>query len=1270
MFFITIYLYLKNKTKWLWAFVGLLLIFMVWNIFKLELIEDINQIIPNNSKSNSIYNASKNIRAFDKLLVVVEGDTSYITDTLEQVVQHINNKLTTLTSHVSSVKYQIDESQIRELQNILYENLPLYIDDDTYDKLDSILALSNVDSIFNRHKENLAGPQSLIFKSILPKDPFSIGSSLMFILNELQTDTRIGTNNGYLTKSNSKVYILIVNTTKPSNDTKHNLTLIDSLNQIKKQLEKKYTNLNVNFTGAPVISALNAQQIKTDINTILLISILSIVILLYIFYRKIIVAIYILIPVSIGLIFALGLIGLFKGTISVIALASSTVIIGIAMDYAFHFLGHYLHTKSIEELLNDIVKPMLIGSISTIAAFYSLLFLKSSILNDFGLIAGTSLIGALLSALILLPHLINKLPKATYKSSIAQIIEKNVSFDPSKSKIIVIAALVISGVLIYQSKNVKFQNNLMEINFNPDVTVQADKVLGINDTTKQRTVFAVSKGKSIENVLQLNEEFTLLIQKKSNLNVKGLQHILLSNSAQKDKIARWNTYWTKEKIYKAKELINKSSEQMGFVEGVFKPFILLIDTPYKGLDENKKKYLLSTIFQEYIYKNNSGYELITPIIINSSQHNTETWSIDNNRFIIDRQQIYNSYTQLIKEEFSNIVLYSSIIVFIILLILYGRIELTLVAFLPMMLSWFCILGIMAMLDIEFNIVNIILSTFIFGLGDDYTIFFVDGLQKEYSVGKRNLGSYKLSVFLSAVSTIVGLGVLIFAKHPALKSIALISVIGMVTVVIVSYIFIPWLFHLLITNRTSKGLSPITMVAFLRTMFVYLYFILGCVILTLLGFILFIILRLRKFQLINNLFHTLLRCFSKSMIYIVFTIKKTIININNEKFKKSSILIANHQSMLDILLLLILTPKTIIVTNNWVWNSPLFGNIVKQAGFINASSGIESSFEKIKENLDQGYTVVIFPEGTRSSDLEIKRFHKGAFLLAEKYNVDILPVIIHGAGLSMPKGDLLLNRFELSLKILPRIKPSDFSWGTNYSDRTKSIMKYMRSEYSLFKNELSTTPYYYHILSSYLYKGPVIEWYYRIKVLLEKNYKLFDQLVPAQANILDIGCGYGFLDYYLNQKNKTRKILGIDYDEEKIAVAQNNYLKNDFIDFDYQNALTFKWHNNYDIILLLDVLHYLSEVDQKTLIKHAFDHLSIGGKLIIRDGDISDEKHKKTEWSEKWSINVTRFNKLESKSVNFISLQTIFDYLPINSFTKEIINDSNVTSNKLIIIEKK
>ena len=180
---------------------------------------------------------------------------------------------------------------------------------------------------------------------------------------------------------------------------------------------------------------------------------------------------------------------------------------------------------------------------------------------------------------------------------------------------------------------------------------------------------------------------------------------------------------------------------------------------------------------------------------------------------------------------------SSGLVFIVLLLTFGRIELTLVAFIPMLVSWIWILGIMALLGINFNIVNIIVSALIFGLGDDYSLFIMDGLLQEYKTGKKNLSSFKSSILLSAVTTVAGLGVLIFAKHPALRSIAFISVTGIICVVVMSQVLIPFLFSFLIKNRVKRIFFPGQPGHGSSQCLRLFYFVVGIILLTIIGWLL-------------------------------------------------------------------------------------------------------------------------------------------------------------------------------------------------------------------------------------------------------------------------------------------------------------------------------------------------------------------------------------------------------------------------------------------------
>ena len=150
------------------------------------------------------------------------------------------------------------------------------------------------------------------------------------------------------------------------------------------------------------------------------------------------------------------------------------------------------------------------------------------------------------------------------------------------------------------------------------------------------------------------------------------------------------------------------------------------------------------------------------------------------------------------------------IVFVFLWLSFGCIELAILSFLPMAVSWIWILGIMGLLDIHFNVVNIILATFIFGQGDDYTIFMTEGCQYEYAYRRRMLSSYKHVIAISALMMLIGIGVLMTAKHPALRSLAEVTIIGMFCVVLMAWLLPPLIFRWMVYTHGQERQRPLTL----------------------------------------------------------------------------------------------------------------------------------------------------------------------------------------------------------------------------------------------------------------------------------------------------------------------------------------------------------------------------------------------------------------------------------------------------------------------------
>jgi hypothetical protein len=205
---------------------------------------------------------------------------------------------------------------------------------------------------------------------------------------------------------------------------------------------------------------------------------------------------------------------------------------------------------------------------------------------------------------------------------------------------------------------------------------------------------------------------------------------------------------------------------------------------------------------------------------------------------------------------------------------------------------------------------------------------------------------------------IGIGMLIFAKHPAMRSLSEVTIIGMFSVVLMAYIFPPLIFNMLTKKNGKERLLPITLWNFFKTFISFTVFLIGTIILSFSGFCLLTIgskseknrLRYRKILCVT------FRFLAKIMIQVPYKVH----NPHNENFEKPSIIICNHQSHIDLLYTLLLSPKIITLTNRWVWKSPFYGQIIRYAKFLPIEDGIEEHVEQLKTYINRGISILIFP----------------------------------------------------------------------------------------------------------------------------------------------------------------------------------------------------------------------------------------------------------------------------------------------------------------------
>ena len=265
--------------------------------------------------------------------------------------------------------------------------------------------------------------------------------------------------------------------------------------------------------------------------------------------------------------------------------------------------------------------------------------------------------------------------------------------------------------------------------------------------------------------------------------------------------------------------------------------------------------------------------------------------------------------------------------------------------------------------------------------------------------------------------------------------------------------------------------------------------------------------------------------------------------------------------------LALSPKLLILAKGWVRKVPFFYPIARFLGFYYSDDGFESITESFGKRLGEGWSLAVFPEGTREMDGKIHRFHRGAFYMAEELGLDIVPVVMYGNGRVLPKhAPFNISDGISSVEILPRIRHR----GVGYKSLAKEVQEVVKKRYeeteARFRTVTDNRYYVWAVRRSMAYKGPAAEKETRLLLKDSAALASLDSSVPASGKILHLGCGRGQLDFLLKMLAPGRQITAVDIDKENIDMARHNYLCCPGIEFICSDPDSFST-DGYDAVII-------------------------------------------------------------------------------------------------------
>ena len=1145
--FLGIYDYFALRKKRLFIVWGLGVVVLAALAFQLRFGEDISGFLPETKENERINRAYRYVVSANRITVFCSGrdTTDEAAGKQMAAVDRLAARLETMEAtaglgYVRRLTYRIDPAGVAEIASFVTRNLPYFLDENDYARMDTLFSRENIARQLADDRRLLTSPAGSFLQESLLADPVRISGQVMARLQGFRTGDRFQLYQDHIFTDDRQA-LLIIECNMPSSETARNAALLDSLDLFAAEtVDALGGEVAFRHFGAAEIGIGNASQIKKDtLLSSLLAAVVILALLLYAF-RSGTKILLVFLSTLFGGLFALALLYVIRGEVSVIAVGISSIMFGIAINYPLHFIDRYRHAPHPRQVLREIVEPLTIGNLTTAGAFLSLVFTGSDAMCDLGWFAALLLTGTILFVLILLPHLLPARAAAVATPSLLfRIMEK--PFE--RNGRVVAAVLLLTVFFSLFCTDSRFETDMQRINYmTPEQQAEYERMTNLTDQNRH-TLYCVTEGNGLDAALESSERLVPVVEqwlREGKISdAVSISYFYPSQARQAVRTARWNTFWPARRD-SVRALLAEEGRKAGFRPEAFEAFDAMTRRTWAPVDMSHFSLIRETLAENYIADAGRRTMIVHMLHTDAARAPELEEALngqdgDGDAVAFDAGSVTRRMIASLSGNFNYVLFVCGFIVFAFLFFSTGRPELCLIAFAPLALSWVWILGLMNLFDIRFNIVNIILATFIFGQGDDYTIFITEGLMYEHTYRRKILASCKNSIALSALVMFAGIGMLIFARHPALRSLAEVTVVGMLSVTATACILPPFLFRLLTVRGEKQRLMPVTLRNLVATAYSFAVFLVVVTGLTLYGRLIFGLGRATEKKRLA--YHRLICRASRWVMYRIPQVKTVCENPAGETFKKPAVIICNHQSHLDLTALMMLTPRLVILTNDWVWNSPFYGRMIRYAEFYPVSAGVEHILDRLQDVVRRGYSIVVFPEGTRSPDCSILRFHRGAFYLAERLQLDIVPVILHGAGHVLPKPEFMLRRGRIHVRIMNRILPDDSRFSPHYPARSREIRRFYLERYSALCREVETPDYYSDlVIHNYLYKGPAVERAVRRSLRRHRNFVAQIALLPDEGCVVVRGSGYGEFTLLAALVRKQLQVIGVEPDDDRRDIA--------------------------------------------------------------------------------------------------------------------------------------
>jgi len=678
----------------------------------------------------------------------------------------------------------------------LVRYVPQLLDERALLQIADRMTPEKVEVSLRRNFRQLLGPASTFMTPLIRSDPLGISFGVLRSLQELSSSLgyEVEIEAGHFISRDHAHAMLILQTPIPVTDASGARALVT---YIREQVDKLPDSVSADIIGGHLHTMSNEDVIKGDIWLALSITSAAFLLLFLLLFRDIRAVLLFLLPV-VSVLVSIRLSHMVLGRLSYFIVGMGGVVAGIAVDYGIHVYMAVRAADGRADAVKLVAKPVVIGALTTLGVFAAFFFSSVQGYHQLAFFSILSIGLCLACALFLLPHLLGRPHRVGFGGASAQAGLRRLR-DRDAMVILCWVLAIVAGVI--SSSRLSFESDITEFDGSePQVFQAEEKFHRVWGGQEQPAVFVVPGG-SLDEALRRNQlVYRDAMAVMGEEKFSSLSSIWPPKEERAANAARWRDFWSQGRESELRRLLRQHGAAYDFSAEAFSPFFENLYAVGAGDDELENVRVFSRLRERFVQEGQGGYRVLS-FFPDEERFVSGLSTISGGHpgtFVVSRNALSRAFSRSVSSEIVYLAAIAALLIPLLACLLLRDIRLTALALVPVVTGITVVLGMIPVLGLSLTAPSVISAMVVVGLCIDYGIFVVYAYHHDLKTGTRT------AVTLSAVTTLIGAGALLLARHPVLFSIGVTMVTGVLGGYVSSMLVVPSLYRRLIGERIKAS----------------------------------------------------------------------------------------------------------------------------------------------------------------------------------------------------------------------------------------------------------------------------------------------------------------------------------------------------------------------------------------------------------------------------------------------------------------------------------